>query len=112
MYKRQVSGGLTGRTSAQVVAAISEFVPSAVAPLVTELAVMDLPAGEAELARYTRGIVARVAEVEVTQLVIDLTRRLTRLDPASDAETYRKASADLHIAHLRQRALRDRASGA
>ncbi len=108
----KVSGGLTGRTSAQVVAAISEFVPSAVAPLVTELAVMDLPAGEAELARYTRGIVARVAEVEVTQLVIDLTRRLTRLDPASDAETYRKASADLHIAHLRQRALRDRASGA
>lgn len=108
----RVSGGLAGRSSGQVVAAISPYVPSAVSPLVTELAVMDLPAGEAEIARYARGMVARVAEVEVTQSVIDMTRRLTRLDPASDADTYRQTSAALHAAHLRQRALRDRALGA
>ncbi len=104
-------GGVSGRSSANLVTAIGDFVPSTVAPLVTELAVMDLPAGEAEVARYARGMVARVAEVEVTQTVIDLTRRLTRLDPSVEVDTYRQTSADLHAAHLRQRALRDRVMG-
>jgi DNA primase len=108
----RAAGGAAGRSGVELVTAIRELVPAAVLPLVTELAVTDLPVGEAELPRYARSVVARVAEAEVTRSVLDLTRRLARLDPGTDADAYRAASTALHTAHLRQRALRERAIGA
>ncbi|MGF1653431.1 MAG: DNA primase [Actinomycetales bacterium] len=108
----QAVGGAAGRSGVELVVAVRELVPASVLPMVTELAVTDLPVGEAELPRYARSVIARVAEAEVTRSVLDLTRRLARLDPRSDADAYRAASTALHTAHLRQRALRERAIGA
>jgi DNA primase len=102
----------TPRSGVDLLASVRDLVPAAVLPLVTELAVADLPVGEGELARYARSVVARVAEAEATRSVLDLRRRLARLDPRDDADAYREASAALHAAHLRQRALRERAIGA
>ncbi|MGF1662683.1 MAG: DNA primase [Kineosporiaceae bacterium] len=104
--------GPAGRSGVELVAAVRELVPASVLPLVTQLAVSDLPVGEAELPRYARSVVAGVAEAEVTRAVLDLTRRLAWLDPDEDADAYRAASTALHTAHLRQRALRERAIGA
>jgi DNA primase len=108
----RAAGGAAGRNGRELVAAVRELVPESALPLVTWLAVVDLPVGEGELERYGRAVVASVAEAEATRSVVDMTRRLARLDPDQDADAYRRTSVALHAAHVRQRALRERALGA
>ncbi|WP_336923587.1 DNA primase [Aquipuribacter sp. SD81] len=104
-------GGATGRTGAEVLEAVRSVAPSTVQPLLTRLAVMDLPAGEKELPRFATSAVAKVAEIEANRVVMDALRRLNRLDRAHDAEAYEQAQKELLEAQARQRSLRERALG-
>ncbi|MFC3687911.1 DNA primase [Aquipuribacter hungaricus] len=104
-------GGATGRTGAELVAAVREAAPSAVEQLVTRLAVMDLPAGEKDLPRFAVGMVAKVAEVEANRTVMDAKRRLGRLDREQEPDAWTDAFSKLMDAERHQRAVRERATG-
>ena len=89
--------------------AVQEAAPDALRQLISELAVVPLPADTEELlARYACSVVLRVAEAEVARVIGDLKSRLQRLDPAGPEAT--RAYADLLAAEARRRALRDRIS--
>jgi DNA primase len=105
------SGGASGHTGAEVLDAVRQIAPSTVQPLLTRLAVMDLPAGEKELPSFARMAVAKVAEIEANRVVMDAMRRLNRLDRADDPDAYERAQKVLMEAHGRQRRLREQAMG-
>ncbi|MFC5379994.1 DNA primase [Aquipuribacter nitratireducens] len=105
------SGGATGRTGAELLEAVRQVAPSTVQPLLTRLAVMDLPAGEKELPRFARMAVAKIAEIEANRVVMDALRRLNRLDRGTDPDAYEQAQKVLLEAQARQRRLRDQALG-
>jgi DNA primase len=89
---------------------VQEAASDAVRQLISELAVVPLPADTDEaLARYAYSVVLRVAEGEQTRAIGNLKSRVQRLDPA-DPEAVR-AFADLMAAEARRRALRDRITG-
>ena len=101
------AAGLTGQAW---VDAVREGAPTAVAPLVTELAVAPLPADRDEaLARYAASVVLRVAELDLTRRIGDLRARVQRLGAGDDG--YAEAFSDLLAAETRRRSLRDRISG-
>jgi DNA primase len=90
--------------------AVREEAPSAVAPLVTELAVTPLPADTDEaLARYAASVVLRLAEVEVSRRVGVMRSRVQRLDPSHPAAG--EAFAELLAVESQRRALRERMGG-
>jgi DNA primase len=95
----------SGKGSGDLVPRVRDLVPASVLPLVTELAVMDLPVGEGELPKWSRSIATKIAEAEATRDMLDLQRRLHRLSP--DSEDYRRLNAALYQAQLRKRALQD-----
>jgi DNA primase len=91
-------------------AAVQEAAPEAVRQLVSELAVVPLPADTDELlARYASSVVLRVAEAELARVIGDVKSRLARLHPSSQESL--EAYAELLAAEGRRRALRDRISG-
>lgn len=104
-------GGATGRTGAELVEAVRGAAPSAIAQLVTRLAVMDLPAGEKDLPRFAVGMVARVAEVEANRAVMDAKRRLGRLVREQEPDAWAAAFTRLMDAEKQQRAVRELAQG-
>jgi DNA primase len=90
--------------------AVRDEAPSAVAALVTQLAVTPLPADTDDaLARYAASVVLRLAEVEVSRRVGVLRSRVQRLDPSDPAAS--EAFAELLAAEAERRALRDRMAG-
>jgi DNA primase len=90
--------------------AVREEAPSAVAPLVTQLAVTPLPADTEEaLAKYAASVVLRLAEVEVSRRVGVLRSRVQRLEPSDPAAA--EAFAELLGLEAQRRALREGISG-
>jgi DNA primase len=90
--------------------AVRDEAPSAVAPLVTQLAVTPLPADTDEmLARYAASVILRLAEVEVSRRLGMLHSRLQRLDPSDPATA--ETSAELLAVDSQRRALRERIDG-
>jgi DNA primase len=90
--------------------AVAEAAPDAVRQLVSELAVVPLPADTDErLAKYAYSVVLRVAEVELTRYVGNLRSRVQRLDAGHP--DFRQAFADLNAAEGHRRALRERITG-
>jgi DNA primase len=90
--------------------AVRDEAPSAVAPLVTQLAVTPLPADTDEaLARYAASVVLRLAEVEVSRRVGIMRSRVQRLDPSAPAAA--EAFAELLAVESERRALRERIAG-
>jgi DNA primase len=89
---------------------VREEAPSAVTPLVTQLAVTPLPADTDDaLARYAASVVLRLAEVEVSRRVGVLRSRVQRLEPGDPAagETF----AELLGLEAQRRALREGIAG-
>jgi len=90
--------------------AVQDAAPDAVRQLVSELAVVPLPADSDEaLARYAYSVVLRVAEAELARDIGTLRSRVQRLDAHAPEAT--RAFADLMAAEARRRALRDRITG-
>ncbi|WP_432547425.1 DNA primase [Kineococcus sp. SYSU DK004] len=91
------------------VSAVLEYVDGAVADLVRELAVVDLPVGsEEELERWGRSMAAALAAAAATRAVAQARRALQRLDPAGQAEEYRAASEELFRLEAARRAWQER----
>lgn len=82
-------------------------VPEPLRPLVSELAVVPLPASTEEaVQKYCRDILSRLFELQITRIKADKMGQLQRLDPAADPETYQRLNRELMILEMERRALR------
>ena len=82
-------------------------VPEPLRALVSELAVVPLPASTEEaVQKYCRDILARLFELQITRVKADKMGQLQRLDPAADPETYQRLNRELMILEMERRALR------
>ncbi|CCQ46866.1 DNA primase [Pseudarthrobacter siccitolerans] len=82
-------------------------VPEPLRPLVSELAVVPLPASTEEaVQKYCRDILARLFELQITRVKADKMGQLQRLDPAADPETYQRLNRELMMLEMERRALR------
>ncbi|WP_369053876.1 DNA primase [Kineococcus terrestris] len=91
------------------VSSVLEYVDGAVADLVRELAVVDLPvSSEEELERWGRSMAAALAAAAATRAVAQARRALQRLDPAGQAEEYRAASEELFRLEAARRSWQER----
>jgi DNA primase len=89
--------------------AVAEAAPDSVRQLISELAVLPLPADTDEgLARYAHSLVLRVAEVELTRYIGTLKSRVQRM--GSDPEALR-IFVELQAAEKNRIALRERMTG-
>jgi DNA primase len=85
-------------------------VPEPLRPLVSELAVVPLPASTEEaVQKYCRDILARLFELQITRVKADKMGQLQRLDPAADPETYQRLNRELMMLEMERRALRTEA---
>ncbi|MEU4361650.1 DNA primase [Promicromonospora sp. NPDC023987] len=108
---RAAGGVAAGReiSTALWVAAVLEQAPGAVASLVTQLAVADLPEDrESAIGAVVEGVVRNVADHVLGRRVADAKSRLRRLDP--DTEAYQTAFAELLTVEAERRTLRESAS--
>jgi DNA primase len=86
---------------------IMHEVPEPLRPLVSELAVVPLPASTAEaVQKYCRDILARLFELQITRVKADKMGQLQRLDPAADPEEFQRLNRELMILEMERRALR------
>ena len=82
-------------------------VPEPLRALVSELAVVPLPASTEEaVQKYCRDILARLFELQITRVKADKMGQLQRLDPAADPETYQRLNRELMMLEMERRALR------
>lgn len=82
-------------------------VPEPLRPLVSELAVVPLPANTDDaMQRYCRDILARLFELQITRVKADKMGQLQRLDPAVDPEAYQQLNRELMMLEMERRALR------
>ncbi|WP_406633070.1 DNA primase [Pseudarthrobacter quantipunctorum] len=82
-------------------------VPEPLRPLVSELAVVPLPASTEEaVQKYCRDILSRLFELQITRVKADKMGQLQRLDPAADPETYQRLNRELMLLEMERRALR------
>jgi DNA primase len=82
-------------------------VPEPLRPLVSELAVVPLPASTEEaVQKYCRDILSRLFELQITRIKADKMGQLQRLDPAADPETYQRLNRELMMLEMERRALR------
>lgn len=82
-------------------------VPEPLRPLVSELAVVPLPASTEEaVQKYCRDILSRLFELQITRVKADKMGQLQRLDPAADPETYQRLNRELMMLEMERRALR------
>jgi DNA primase len=109
----RAAGGMAAARSLSPAAwaeAVAEAAPDGVEQLVSELAVVPLPADTDEaLIRYACSVVLRVAEVELTREIGNLRSRVQRLDPGG--ADFRQAFAELTGAEAHRRSLRERTTG-
>ena len=85
--------------------AVRAAAPQAVHPLIAELTVAPIPARtEEQLIRYSREILNRLFEQEITRQKSDLLMQLQRLNPDQQAESYRQIQEQLLNLELRRRA--------
>jgi len=82
-------------------------VPEPLRPLVSELAVVPLPAHTEEaVLKYCRDILSRLFELQITRVKADKMGQLQRLDAAADPETYQRLNRELLMLEMERRALR------
>ncbi|MDY3049965.1 MAG: DNA primase [Rothia sp. (in: high G+C Gram-positive bacteria)] len=85
--------------------AVRAAAPQEVHPLIAELTVAPIPARtEEQLIRYSREILNRLFEQEITRQKSDLLMQLQRLNPDQQAESYRQIQEQLLNLELRRRA--------
>ncbi|WP_309080325.1 DNA primase [Zhihengliuella sp.] len=102
------AAGASGVSPSQWVEAVRQEVPEPLRPLVSELAVIPLPAHSAEaLARYCRDIMNRLFELQITHLKAEKIGQLQRMDPASAPEEFQRINRELMELELQRRALRE-----
>jgi DNA primase len=86
---------------------IRQEVPEPLRPLVSELAVMPLPASNPEaMQRYCRDILARLFELQITRVKADKMGQLQRLDAAAHPEEFQRLNRELMELEMQRRALR------
>ena len=82
-------------------------VPEPLRPLVSELAVVPLPASTAEgVLRYCRDILARLFELQITRVKADKMGQLQRLDASADPEEFQRLNRELMQLEMQRRSLR------
>jgi DNA primase len=82
-------------------------VPEPLRPLVSELAVVPLPASTAEaVQRYCRDILARLFELQITRVKADKMGQLQRLDATADPEAFQRLNRELMELEMQRRSLR------
>ena len=86
-------------------------VPEPLRPLVSELAVVPLPASTEEaVQKYCRDILSRLFELQITRVKADKMGQLQRLDPAADPEDFQRLNRELMMLEMERRALRSERS--
>ncbi|MCA4133709.1 DNA primase [Arthrobacter sp. M4] len=89
------------------VEAVGRKVPEPLRPLVSELAVVPLPANTPEaMQRYCRDIMARLFELQITRVKADKMGQLQRLDAAAHPEEFQRLNRELMMLEMERRALR------
>ncbi|WP_426766541.1 DNA primase [Pseudarthrobacter sp. 1G09] len=82
-------------------------VPEPLRPLVSELAVVPLPASTEEgVQKYCRDILSRLFELQITRVKADKMGQLQRLDPAADPEAFQRLNRELMMLEMERRSLR------
>lgn len=98
--------GLTGDPVRWVEQVMHE-VPEPLRPLVSELAVVPLPASNAEgVLKYCRDILARLFELQITRVKAEKMGQLQRLDASADPEEFQRLNRELMQLEMERRALR------
>jgi DNA primase len=86
---------------------IRREVPEPLQGLVSELAVVPLPASTPEaLQRYCRDILARLFELQITRVKADKMGQLQRLDASAQPEEFQRLNRELMQLEMQRRALR------
>lgn len=76
-------------------------------PLVSELAVVPLPASTADgVLRYCKDILARLFELQITRIKADKMGQLQRLDASADPEEFQRLNRELMELEMQRRSLR------
>ena len=89
------------------VEAVRQEMPEPLRGLVSELAVVPLPASTPEaMQRYCRDILARLFELQITRVKADKMGRLQRLDAAANPEEFQQLNRELMELEMQRRALR------
>lgn len=108
-----LGGTASGLSGATWVDAVTQAVDNpALTPLVTELAVEDLPVAEENLPRYIQSVLARSQEVWVGAQIGDLKSKLRRMSPGGDQEGYNALFGDLVALEAYRRSLQEQAVNA
>lgn len=82
-------------------------VPEPLRALVSELAVVPLPASTEEgVQKYCRDILSRLFELQITRVKADKMGQLQRLDPAADPEAFQRLNRELMMLEMERRSLR------
>lgn len=82
-------------------------VPEPLRPLVSELAVVPLPASTADgVVRYCKDILARLFELQITRVKADKMGQLQRLDATADPEQFQRLNRELMQLEMQRRSLR------
>jgi DNA primase len=82
-------------------------VPEPLRPLVSELAVVPLPANTPEgVLRYCRDILARLFELQITRVKAEKMGQLQRLDASADPEEFQRLNRELMQLEMQRRSLR------
>lgn len=86
---------------------LRQEVPEPLRPLVSELAVVPLPASTAEgVQKYCRDILARLFELQITRVKAQKMGQLQRLDASADPEEFQRLNRELMQLEMERRALR------
>ena len=103
---RATAPGFSG-DAVQWVEAVRQEVPEPLQPLVSELAVVPLPAHTAEaVQKYCRDILARLFELQITRVKADKLGQLQRLDAAAHPEEFQQLNRELMMLEMERRSLR------
>jgi DNA primase len=99
--------GLTGAAPAQWLQDVQEETAEPLRPLVSELAVTPLPAGNPEtLHNYCLDILRRLFEMQITRRKADKMGALQRMDHTADPEAYQQLQRELMELEILRRSLR------
>jgi DNA primase len=103
---RATAPGFSG-DAVQWVEALRQEVPEPLQPLVSELAVVPLPANTAEaVQKYCRDILARLFELQITRVKADKLGQLQRLDAAAHPGEFQQLNRELMMLEMERRSLR------
>ena len=106
----RAGGTAAGLSGATWVDTVSQAVDSPVlGPLVTELAVEEMPVSEENLPKYILSVLARSQEVWVGVQIADIKSKLRRMSPGGDPDAYNALFGDLVALESYRRSLLEQA---